>query len=217
MYARTNRWYNEWGSRTNHVRSSVPHYIYIYIYIIHKWILLFWDYVMGWSLKAFREHTASMFRVEVLLFCYNHANVSWLQNVTERVNWTCLLPATITAALLWAVSVGVAVDMHVLRRYVRTSSDIRNSVLWQTTWHIWWVPGQARPKLVTPDDDHRQIPYVAAWGCSTLFGMDMSVVVFVYVGNWTAFFLSAVSFLSELSGLASLNKQGKTALFKSVE
>ena len=29
IYARTNRCYNERGSRTNYVRSSIPHYIYI--------------------------------------------------------------------------------------------------------------------------------------------------------------------------------------------
>ena len=40
MYARTNRCYNERGSRNNYVRSSIPHYIYIYLYIQYikvKW------------------------------------------------------------------------------------------------------------------------------------------------------------------------------------
>lgn len=34
MYAITNRCYNEQGSRTNHVCSSIPHCIYTYIYVV---------------------------------------------------------------------------------------------------------------------------------------------------------------------------------------
>jgi len=33
MYARTNRYHNERGSRTKYVRCSLPDYIYIFIYI----------------------------------------------------------------------------------------------------------------------------------------------------------------------------------------
>ena len=61
MYTRTNRCYNGRGSRTNYVRSSIPHCVYIYIFFFFILTLRrLMSYIYGAPiLDVSRSHTTT--------------------------------------------------------------------------------------------------------------------------------------------------------------
>jgi hypothetical protein len=57
MYARTYRCYNERGSRTNYVRSSIPYCVYVCIYVDYIYTHIYMYIYIVFHVTEFKSST----------------------------------------------------------------------------------------------------------------------------------------------------------------